>query len=51
MMAGMISVPIDATAGEPTIRHVLSHSGAKAIFLGKLDSTDAANAAIDNNIS
>jgi long-subunit acyl-CoA synthetase (AMP-forming) len=46
MMAGMISVPIYSTAGESTIRHVLSHSGAKAIFLGKLDSTAAAAEAI-----
>lgn len=41
MMAGMISVPIYSTAGEETIRHVLSHSEAKAIFVGKLDSTEA----------
>jgi len=47
MMAGMISVPIYATAGEPTIRHILSHSGAQAVFLGKLACIDAANAAID----
>lgn len=50
MMAGMVSVPIYATAGESTIRHVLSHSGAKAIFLGKLDSTDAANVAIGDEL-
>ncbi len=50
MMAGMVSVPIYATAGEATIRHVMSHSGSKAIFIGKLDSIDAAEAAIDDDI-
>lgn len=51
MMAGLVSVPIYSTAGETTIRHVLSHSGAKAIFLGKLDKTDAANAAVDSSLT
>ena len=36
-MAGMISVPIYATAGEETISYVLEHGDCKAIFLGKLD--------------
>jgi long-chain acyl-CoA synthetase len=40
-MAGMISVPIYPSAGVETIRHTLAHSGARAIFLGKLDDTDA----------
>jgi len=35
-MAGMVSVPIYATAGEETIRYVLEHSEAKMIFVGKL---------------
>lgn len=50
MMAGLISVPIYATAGEDTIRYVLSHSEAKAVFLGKLDSTEAAEEALDGSI-
>jgi long-subunit acyl-CoA synthetase (AMP-forming) len=50
MMAGMISVPIYATAGESTIRHVLAHSGAKALFVGKLDSTEAAEAAVGDEL-
>jgi long-subunit acyl-CoA synthetase (AMP-forming) len=41
MMAGLISVPIYSTAGADTIKHVLNHSGAKAIFVGKLDDTAA----------
>jgi long-chain acyl-CoA synthetase len=45
-MAGLVSVPIYATAGVNIIEHVLTHSGAKAIFVGKLDSMDAAKIAI-----
>ncbi|MGV6806760.1 MAG: AMP-binding protein [bacterium] len=45
MMAGLISVPIYATAGEDTIRYILEHSEAKFVFVGKLDSTVAARAA------
>jgi long-chain acyl-CoA synthetase len=41
MMAGLISVPIYPTAGADNIKYVLEHSGAKAIFIGKLDKTDA----------
>lgn len=41
MMAGMVSVPIYSTAGVKTIDFVLQHSDAKALFIGKLDSTDA----------
>ena len=50
MMAGMISVPIYATAGVETIKHVISHSGSKAIFVGKLDELTAAEQALDDNI-
>ena len=35
-MAGMVSVPIYATAGAETIQYVLDHSQSKAIFVGKL---------------
>ncbi|QSX33934.1 AMP-binding protein [Shewanella avicenniae] len=37
MYGGYISVPIYPTANSDTIRYVLEHSGAKAIFVGKLD--------------
>ncbi|RRJ85216.1 AMP-binding protein [Aestuariirhabdus litorea] len=50
MMAGMISVPIYATAGADTIRHILNHSEAKAIFIGKLDSLDAGKEAIPESL-
>lgn len=50
MMAGMISVPIYATAGEKTIRYILEHSESKAIFVGKLDDKAAAEAVLDGSI-
>ncbi|WP_108125382.1 AMP-binding protein [Saccharospirillum mangrovi] len=50
MMAGMISVPIYATAGADTIRHILDDSGAKAVFVGKLDDFAAGNAVFDGAI-
>ncbi|WP_320822469.1 AMP-binding protein [Reinekea sp.] len=50
MMAGLISVPIYATANAQTIGYVLEHSGAKAIFVGKLDDLVAAAALIDGRI-
>ncbi|QDP01662.1 AMP-binding protein [Thalassotalea sp. PS06] len=37
MMAGMVSVPIYATAGEKTIGYVIDHSDMKALFVGRLD--------------
>ncbi len=40
LMAGLISVPIYTTAGASTIEHVLNHSEAKALFIGKLDGFD-----------
>ncbi len=50
MMAGMISVPVYATAGENAIRHILTHSEAKAAFVGKLDNTQAAEAALPEDM-
>ncbi|NKI18704.1 AMP-binding protein [Spongiibacter sp. KMU-166] len=44
MMAGMVSVPIYPNAGESTLSHVVSHSEAKLVFIGKLDDY----AAVDN---
>lgn len=37
MIGGYVSIPIFSTAGVSTIRHVLEHSGSRAVFLGKLD--------------
>ena len=48
-MAGLISVPIYPTANEETISHVLRHSKARAIFVGKLDEPDWAAAAISDS--
>lgn len=50
MMAGMISVPIYATAGVDTIQHIMDHSGARAVFVGKLDDTQAAAQAFDDSV-
>ncbi len=36
-MAGFISVPIYPTASQDTVSHVLRHSEAKLVFVGKLD--------------
>ncbi|WP_062469635.1 AMP-binding protein [Variovorax boronicumulans] len=40
MLAGHVSVPIYPSLTGASVRHVLEHSGAKALFLGKLDSDD-----------
>lgn len=40
MMAGHVSVPIYATAGQETIQYVLNHSNCQAVFIGKLDDTN-----------
>lgn len=44
-MAGMVSVPIYATAGTETINYVLEHSEAKVLFIGRLDDTSAVESA------
>jgi len=49
-MAGLISVPIYPTAGADTISHVVQHSEAKAVFVGKLNDAEAAATAIAANI-
>ncbi|QFU77827.1 AMP-dependent synthetase [Halioglobus maricola] len=46
MMAGMVSVPIYPNAGVATIEHVVGHSQAKAIFIGKLDDYTAVDEAL-----
>ena len=50
MMAGLVSVPIYPTASATTIRYVLEHSEARAIFLGKLDATGPADEAIGPHV-
>lgn len=49
-MAGMISVPVYPTAGAATIEYILVQSKARAIFVGKLDATDAAERAIEDHV-
>ena len=44
-MAGMVSVPIYATAGTETISYVLEHSEAKVFFIGRLDNYSGVEAA------
>jgi long-subunit acyl-CoA synthetase (AMP-forming) len=50
MMAGMISVPIYHTANRDTISHIMQDSECKAVFVGKLDGMDEAEAGISANI-
>lgn len=50
MMAGYVSVPIFATAGQSTIDYVLKHSDTKLIFVGKLDDTENQIKAIPDDI-
>ena len=49
-MAGLISVPIYPTAGPDTIGHVVQHSEARTVFVGKLDDPEAAATAIAADI-
>ncbi|HSM30417.1 MAG TPA: AMP-binding protein, partial [Woeseiaceae bacterium] len=45
-MAGLVSVPIYPTASADTVAYIISHSGAKALFVGKVDEPDAIGNAI-----
>ncbi|RXJ74484.1 AMP-dependent synthetase [Veronia nyctiphanis] len=47
MLGSYVSVPIFPTAGKDTISHVLDHSESKAIFIGKLDDTQAIKEVIE----
>jgi long-subunit acyl-CoA synthetase (AMP-forming) len=49
-MAGLISVPIYPTANADTVAYVLDHSEAKAVFVGKLDESDAICQAIPQTL-
>ena len=46
MMAGMISVPIYHTANRETISHIIEDCQCKAVFVGKLDGVDEAEAGL-----
>lgn len=50
MYGGYISVPVYPTANAETIRYILEHSGAKAIFTGKLDHWAEQEAAVGGEI-
>lgn len=50
MYGGYVSVPIYPTANAETIRYVLEHSGAKAIFVGKLDFWQQQEAGVTGSI-
>ncbi|MCJ8318722.1 MAG: AMP-binding protein [Colwellia sp.] len=50
MMAGMISIPIYATANRKTIDYVIKHADLKAIFVGKLDNLEEAEVAIKADV-
>lgn len=41
ILAGLVSVPVYPTASARTLRGVLEHSGAKACFIGKLETPEA----------
>ena len=49
-MAGMVSVPIYPTAGADTVAYIISHSEAKALFVGKLDEPDAIGSVIPETL-
>ena len=49
-MAGMVSVPIYPTASADTIAYIVDHSGAKAVFVGKLDEPEAVGKAIPGSL-
>lgn len=50
MMAGHVSVPIFSTAGKDTIKYVVEHAECPLMFVGKLDSYDAYNDAVDSSV-
>ncbi|NIV17154.1 MAG: AMP-binding protein [Woeseiaceae bacterium] len=50
-MAGLISVPIYPTASADTIRYIIGHSDARAIFVGKLDTPDVAARAVPTTVT
>ncbi|MGB5257943.1 MAG: AMP-binding protein [Woeseiaceae bacterium] len=49
-MAGLVSVPIYPTAGADIISHVLEHSDASAVVVGRLDDPDPARRAMSPEV-
>ena len=49
-MAGLVSVPIYPTAGTDMIGHVLAHSDARAIVIGRLDDPGPARRALSPDV-
>lgn len=47
-MAGHISVPVYPTLGRGSVRKILEHSGARAVFMGKLDDPAEIRAGVDD---
>ncbi|HET9486029.1 MAG TPA: AMP-binding protein, partial [Chryseosolibacter sp.] len=50
MMAGYVSVPIYPTLSASGIQELLRHSGAKLVFLGKLDNYESQRSGIDSRL-
>lgn len=49
-MAGYVSVPLYPTLAHDTVRHILTHSEAKACFVGKLDDWSAMKSGIPSDM-
>ena len=50
MLGGYVSVPVYPTANADTIRYILEHSQARAVFVGKLDRPKAQGSAVGKGI-
>jgi long-chain acyl-CoA synthetase len=51
MMAGHVTVPLYPTLSATGVRHILEHSEAKVIFIGKLDNYESQRSGIPDTIS
>ncbi|MBL8684253.1 MAG: AMP-binding protein [Myxococcales bacterium] len=49
-MAGHISVPVYPTLARSSVRKILEHSGARAVFMGKLDDPAEIRAGVDDSL-
>jgi long-chain acyl-CoA synthetase len=49
-MAGGVSVPLYPTLAAKTVREILTHSGAKLLFIGKLDAWDSMQAGVPDGL-
>jgi len=50
MLGGYVSVPVYPTANSKTVRYILEHSEARAVFVGKLDRPERQEAALGNEV-